>query len=125
MMQKQTLVDFFSEDSVSSNVAYKNRSLKKSILKHLDVVGDLTIPELTKELNITLVPFAPLSRGLMSNSLEIDKLVDKFGKKKVMQSALLCLIISFSFTATIGLYKLPTLFFIVVYVLLKIVLKLN
>lgn len=30
---------------------------------------------LTKELNITLVPFAPLSRGLMSNTLEIDKLV--------------------------------------------------
>ena len=49
----------------------------------------------------------------------IDKLVDKYGKKKVMQSALLCLIISFSFTATIGLYKVPTLFFIVVYVLLN------
>lgn len=49
----------------------------------------------------------------------IDKLVDKYGKKKVMQSALLCLIISFSFTATIGLYKLPTLFFIAVYVLLN------
>lgn len=49
----------------------------------------------------------------------IDKLVDRYGKKKVMQSALLCLIISFSFTATIGLYKLPTLFFIVVYVLLN------
>ncbi len=49
----------------------------------------------------------------------IDKLVDKFGKKKVMQSSLLCLVIIFSFTATIGLYKLPTLFFIVVYVLLN------
>lgn len=32
---------------------------------------------LTKELGVTLVPFAPLSRGLMSNSLEINKLVDK------------------------------------------------
>jgi Na+/melibiose symporter-like transporter len=49
----------------------------------------------------------------------IDKLVDAYGKKKVMQSALLCLIISFSFTATIGLYKVPTLFFIIVYVLLN------
>lgn len=49
----------------------------------------------------------------------IDKLVDAYGKKKVMQSALLCLIISFSFTATIGLYKVPTLFFIMVYVLLN------
>jgi GPH family glycoside/pentoside/hexuronide:cation symporter len=49
----------------------------------------------------------------------IDKLVDRYGKKKIMQSALLCLILSFLFTATIGLYKVPTLFFIVVYVLLN------
>lgn len=49
----------------------------------------------------------------------IDKLVDRYGKKKIMQSALLCLILSFLFTASIGLYKVPTLFFIVVYVLLN------
>ena len=49
----------------------------------------------------------------------IDKLVDKFGKKKIMQSALLCLLISFSFTATIGLYKIPTMAFVVVYVLVN------
>lgn len=49
----------------------------------------------------------------------IDKLVDKYGKKKVMQSALLCLLISFSFTATIGLYKIPTMAFVVVYVLVN------
>ncbi len=49
----------------------------------------------------------------------IDKLVDRYGKKKVMQSALLCLLISFSFTATIGLYKVPTLVFVVIYILLN------
>jgi glycoside/pentoside/hexuronide:cation symporter, GPH family len=49
----------------------------------------------------------------------IDKLVDKYGKKKIMQSALLCLVLSFSFTASIGLYKLPTILFIIVYVLLN------
>lgn len=49
----------------------------------------------------------------------IDKLVDKFGKKRIMQSALLFLIISFSFTATIGLYNMPVLLFVVVYVLLN------
>lgn len=49
----------------------------------------------------------------------IDKLVDKYGKKKIMQSALLCLVLSFSFTATMGLYKLPTIFFIVVYILIN------
>jgi GPH family glycoside/pentoside/hexuronide:cation symporter len=49
----------------------------------------------------------------------IDKLVDRFGKKKIMQSALLCLLISFSFTATIGLYKIPTMAFVVVYVLVN------
>ncbi len=37
-----------------------------------DLKNDL-LP-LTKELNITLVPFAPLSRGLMSNTLDLDKL---------------------------------------------------
>ena len=37
-----------------------------------DLKNDL-LP-LTKELNITLVPFAPLSRGLMSNTLDSDKL---------------------------------------------------
>jgi len=49
----------------------------------------------------------------------IDKLVDKYGKKKIMQSALFCLIISFTFTATIGLYKLPTMVFVMVYVLIN------
>ncbi len=49
----------------------------------------------------------------------IDKLVDKYGKKKVMQSALLCLIASFTFTATIGLYKVPTMCFVIVYVLVN------
>lgn len=49
----------------------------------------------------------------------IDKLVDRFGKKKVMQSALICLIISFSFTATIGLYPMPTTFFIGAYILIN------
>lgn len=49
----------------------------------------------------------------------IDKLVDKHGKKKVMQSALLCLILSFAFTATIGLYKLPVMVFVVIYVLIN------
>ncbi|MFY8090628.1 MAG: ROK family transcriptional regulator [Chitinophagaceae bacterium] len=72
MMQKQTLVDFFSEDSVSSNVAYKNRSLKKSILKQLDVVGDLTIPELTKELNISTPKITSLLNELMEEGLITD-----------------------------------------------------
>jgi glycoside/pentoside/hexuronide:cation symporter, GPH family len=49
----------------------------------------------------------------------IDKLVDRFGKKKVMQSALICLIISFSFTATIGLYPMPTTFFVGAYILIN------
>jgi GPH family glycoside/pentoside/hexuronide:cation symporter len=49
----------------------------------------------------------------------IDKLVDKFGKKKVMRSALLSLVIGFAFTGSIGLYKIPTILFVVIYIILN------
>ncbi|MCB0512543.1 MAG: MFS transporter [Bacteroidetes bacterium] len=49
----------------------------------------------------------------------IDKLVAKYGKKKILQSAFLGLAISSLFTATIGLYNLPTGLFIAIYILLN------
>lgn len=49
----------------------------------------------------------------------IDKLVAKYGKKKILLSAFIALIISSAFTATIGLYKLPTLIFIIIYIILN------
>jgi GPH family glycoside/pentoside/hexuronide:cation symporter len=49
----------------------------------------------------------------------IDKLVDKYGKKNIMLSAFLCLIISYIFTATIGLYSMPTIVFVVLYIMLN------
>jgi len=49
----------------------------------------------------------------------IDKLVAKYGKKKVMQSAFVALAISSVFTATIGLYNMPTSIFIGMYIILN------
>lgn len=49
----------------------------------------------------------------------IDKLVDKFGKKNVMQSAFIALIAANLFTATIGMYALPTMFVFSLYVILN------
>lgn len=57
--------------ALQSEFSLLTQDIKKEILS------------LTKELNITLVPFAPLSRGLMSNSLEIDKLVDNDFRKNL------------------------------------------
>lgn len=50
----------------------------------------------------------------------IDKLVDKYGKKKIMLSAFLFLILSYAFTASIGLYKMPTIVFVALYIMLNI-----
>lgn len=50
----------------------------------------------------------------------IDKLVDKYGKKNIMLSAFAFLIISYAFTASIGLYKLPTIVFVALYIVLNI-----
>ncbi|MFY8127537.1 MAG: ROK family transcriptional regulator [Chitinophagaceae bacterium] len=83
MTQKNNLVDFFSEDSVGSNVAFKNKSLKKAIIKQLDIIGDLTIPELTKELNISTPKITSLINDLMEEGLITDmgKVVSTGGRR--------------------------------------------
>ncbi len=59
--------------------------------------------------------------GIVSLALYpfIDKLVEKYGKKKIMQSALFSLIVGFIFTATIGMYPIPTIVFVIIYILLN------
>jgi GPH family glycoside/pentoside/hexuronide:cation symporter len=49
----------------------------------------------------------------------IDKLVDAFGKRKIMLSAFAFLVLTNLFTATIGFYSLPALVVIIVYVVLN------
>ena len=49
----------------------------------------------------------------------IDKLVAKYGKRKIMLSAFASLLLTNLFTATIGLYYLPTMMVIAVYVILN------
>lgn len=49
----------------------------------------------------------------------IDKLVERYGKRKIILSAFVGLIISFGFTATIGLYKLPPILFVIIYVIIN------
>lgn len=73
------------------------------------------------KLDIVYTSIILYSVGIVSLSFYplIDKLVDKFGKKNVMRSALLSLVIGFAFTSTIGLYKIPTLLFVIIYILLN------
>lgn len=73
MKPKHSLIDFFSEDTLGSSVAYKNKSLKKNILKQLDDNGDLTIPEITKEINISTPKITSLLNELIEDGLIDDK----------------------------------------------------
>ncbi len=50
----------------------------------------------------------------------IDRLVDAYGKRKIMLSAFAFLMATYLFTATIGMYKLPTAVVVFLYVILNI-----
>jgi glucokinase-like ROK family protein len=72
MKQKTSLAHFFLDDSISSSVANKNKGLKKAILKLLDEVGDQTIPDLNKELNISTPKITSLLNELINDGLIVD-----------------------------------------------------
>jgi glucokinase-like ROK family protein len=72
MKQKQSLTDFFSYDTIVGGVAYKNKWLKKEIIRQLDGAGDLTIPELSRELNISTPKTTSLVNELIADGLIVD-----------------------------------------------------
>ena len=74
MPDSHFIIEVFSEDS-TSGVAYKNRLLKRKIINYLDASGNVTIAELTKELNIS----APKITNLLTDLID-DGLIKDNGK---------------------------------------------
>ena len=74
MADPHLLFEVFSNDQ-ASGVAYKNRLLKKLIINYLDVTGNVTIAELSKELNIS----TPKITNLIAELTE-DGLIKDYGK---------------------------------------------
>jgi glucokinase-like ROK family protein len=72
-MPSQLLEVFSDENAIG--VAYKNKSLKRAILSYLDSVGNTTIADLNKELNIS----TPKIINLL-NELIQDGLIKDYGK---------------------------------------------
>lgn len=73
MKAKQSLYEFFSNEAVAGGVAYKNKALKKAIIRLLDAAGNQTIPELSRELNTSI----PKTTGLVTELIKEGLLVDQ------------------------------------------------
>lgn len=67
-----SLLEVFSDETVTGGVAFKNKSLKKAIINTLDSAGDLTIAELAKELNISTPKITSLVNELIQHGLLQD-----------------------------------------------------
>ncbi len=76
MAEPHLIFEVFSEDN-ASGVAYKNRVLKRLIINYLDVTGNVTIAELTRELNISVPKITTLITELMD-----DGLIKDYGKEE-------------------------------------------
>jgi predicted NBD/HSP70 family sugar kinase len=74
MSETHLIFEVFSDDN-AAGVAYKNRILKRLIINYLDVTGNVTIAELTKELNNS----APKITNLIAELIE-DGLIKDYGK---------------------------------------------
>jgi glucokinase-like ROK family protein len=68
------IIEVFSDEN-ANGVAYKNRVLKRKIINYLDATGNVTIAELTKELNIS----APKITNIIADLME-DGLIKDYGK---------------------------------------------
>lgn len=68
------LLEVFSDEN-AIGVAYKNKSLKRAIISYLDAVGNTTIADLNKELNISTPKIINLVNELIQ-----DGLIKDYGK---------------------------------------------
>lgn len=68
------LLEVFSDEN-AIGVAYKNKSLKRAIISHLDTVGNATIADLSKELNISTPKIINLVNELIQ-----DGVIKDYGK---------------------------------------------
>ncbi|XVJ67466.1 MAG: ROK family transcriptional regulator [Lacibacter sp.] len=72
MSSTHSLMEVFGEDVTGSGVALKNKSLKKDIINQLDEDGDLTIADLSRELNISTPKITSLVNELIDEGLLQD-----------------------------------------------------
>jgi glucokinase-like ROK family protein len=68
------LFEVFSDDNISG-VAFKNKTLKRAIINHLDNTGNATVAELNKEFNISTPKIITLV-----NELIHDGIIKDYGK---------------------------------------------
>ena len=73
MKKTKQLIDVFSDNTTGGGVAYKNKELKKSIIKQIEVSGDLTIADLNKDLAISTPKITSLVNELIEEGLLIDE----------------------------------------------------
>lgn len=72
MSSKHSLLEVFSDETVTGGVAFKNKSLKKAIINELDSSGDLTIADLARELNISTPKITSMVNELIQDGLLQD-----------------------------------------------------
>lgn len=72
MSSTHSLMEVFGEEISGSGVALKNKSLKKDIINQLDEAGDLTIADLSRELNISTPKITSLVNELIEEGLLQD-----------------------------------------------------
>jgi predicted NBD/HSP70 family sugar kinase len=72
MKQKPSLIEFFNEESPGVGVAYKNKMLKKAIIRQLNNESDLTIPELSRDLKISIPKTTELVNELIKQGMVLD-----------------------------------------------------
>ena len=72
MSSTHSLMEVFGEEITGSGVALKNKSLKKDIINQLDEDGDLTIADLSRELNISTPKITSLVNELIDEGLLQD-----------------------------------------------------
>lgn len=71
-MENVNVLSLFSEDKFVGGVAYKNKAIKKTIIKTLDIKEKLTIPELARMLNSSVPKTTTIIAELIKDKLIID-----------------------------------------------------
>lgn len=72
MKKKKSDFSLFSDES-GSGVLYKNRTLKKSLIRHIDTQGSSTITEISKAINASVPKTTALISELISDGLIQDE----------------------------------------------------
>lgn len=85
MTGQQSIFELFS-DETTSGVAFKNKALKRTIINHLDVIGNTTITDLAQALNISVPKITSLINELINDGLVKDygKVDSKGGRRASM-----------------------------------------